>query len=151
MFPELFPVEFTIGWYVRKWDDGDVDIFLVDTLTGSRAKCKNYFRNDYFLYGNSVNLNSKKIRKATQKEVLDILEIEANRRGFKKGCVHTMVNYEGRVKAIGDIFSYISSSKRFYFGGHLIMDNGIWAEVLQKSYTIEEAQKEFGIQIVTHF
>jgi len=155
VFPELFPVNLTPGWYVKKWNAGYIDIFLVNQTTSLKFICSNYFRNkQIFTHFANTKLNIsdfKDSRKATYKEVLDILEIEAIRRGFKKGCIHTMTNYEGEVIARDNYFGFDLHWNKLMFNNQCIMQKGEWSKVLQKAYTIQEAQKEFGIQIITHF
>lgn len=155
VFPELFPFKLELDWYVKKWKNGVIDVFLVNQTTDLEFICSNYFR-DKRIFGNFKNARLsmtafRNSRKATYKEVLDVLEIEAIRRGFKKGCIHTMTNYEGEVIARDNYFGFDLHWNKLMFNNQCIMQKGEWSKVLQKAYTIQEAQKEFGIQIITHF
>lgn len=117
---ELF---YKSGWYkderVYKWlAYRDFENECIYGFNGSEG--------EWFFSGNTLNHIDSEDVLATKEEVEERLIEEAKRRGFEDGI--PVIDCDGVVNG-----TFVFQNNRLYLGGALIMQNGIWAEVVKKN------------------
>ena len=74
---------------------------------------------------------------ATKEEWLEALKEEAKRRGFKKGVKYNYVNNPYLIKRFKDKL-YLGHSVDLVDGGHIILEDGVWARVIKEEIPTQE-------------
>lgn len=89
--------------------------------------------NDLGVWKDEVNLYEE----ATKEEWFEALKEEAKRRGFKKGVKYNYVDKPYLIKTFEDELD-LGHSVDLVDGGHIILKDGIWAEVIKEEIPTQE-------------
>ena len=141
-FPKLFKNDdLVVGkWY--KYRCSQEFLMVWNNSEDTYGFWGNEYRDDL-----SFHISSDKIP-ATDQEVEEALIKESKRRGFKKGVkfIDVCDGFEEIVD--GDNYKYYPKENRLTLSYDRIFDNGKWAEIITKTITKEQAEKELGKTIL---
>ena len=132
------------NWYGVKWNDGDIDLFLCESVSNDKIKRHNYFRN-----GNILKIGIDEVKKIdllndsrrsvfipTPQEVETALKNEAVKK-YKVG--DKIKNHQGEfILENLDIIYNNKYNDGIYVNqgdGVWLMMNGIWAEIIPQEET----------------
>ena len=135
-FPEAFEKQLEVG-KVYKYPSLGEGIFM---FKFNRFGADNYgfasngeWRNDLRVWKYYVNLYEE----ATEEEWLEALKEEAKKRGFKKGVKYNYSDKPYLIKTFEDEL-YLCRSLGLVDGGDIILQDGVWAQVIKKEIPTQE-------------
>ena len=91
-------------------------------------------------WSNELGIRESKIndyKEATKEEWLEALKEEARKRGFKKGVKYNYIDKPYLIKTFEDEL-YLCRSLDLVDGGDIILQDGVWAEVIKKDIPTQE-------------
>ena len=135
-FPEAFEKQLEVG-KVYKYQSLEEGKFM---FKFNRFGVDNYGFNTIGEWSNNLGVWENKVNlyeEATKEEWLIALKEEAKRRGFKKGVKYNYVDKPYLIKTFKDEL-YLCSSLDLTDLGHIILKNGVWAEVIKEEIPTQE-------------
>ena len=137
-FPEAFEKQLEVGKVYK------MEGFLIKVCEpdGDKVKCYG-FDDDAEWYDNRNGIyhlgymKEKNMIEATKEEWLEALKEEAKRRGFKKGVKYNYVDKPYLIKMFKDELD-LGNSVDLVDGGDIILENGVWAEVIKEQIPTQE-------------
>lgn len=140
-FLEVFSVDF---FELNKWYKDEYNKWLFCFQGDGRAYgfVKDVYANDY-------HMNSTLgFRPATEQEVFEALKNEAVKRGFVKGCTHSITNGKNILVSVkSERYGFDEFYNKLVFNNWSIFENGKWAEII-KTYTKSEAEQLLNAKII---
>jgi hypothetical protein len=91
-------------------------------------------------WSNELGIRESEIndyKEATKEEWLEALKEEARKRGFKKGVKYNYVDKPYLIKTFEDEL-YLCRSLDLVDGGDIILQDGVWAEVIKEEIPTQE-------------
>lgn len=157
-YPEAFEPELKTGIWYKSTNDDNFFFFLesIDYTQKIKNYCRSYGFNMNGMYEESdyrsFELFSERMTPATEEEVLQRLEEEAIKRGFKKGVTVDRRKIPQEELLSLDIIKISDENEEFeimdnilHLNKYIIMANGIWADIC---ITKADAEKELGKKII---
>ena len=131
-FPEAFEKQLEVGKvYKNKYSIFKVTDLKDDVYSGYGLENEKWLSGDF-----SKKFTSNDVE-ATKEEWLEALKEEAKRRGFKKGVKYNYVNNPYLIKRFKDKL-YLGHSVDLVDGGDIILEDGVWAEVIKEEKPTQE-------------
>lgn len=145
-FPDIFLKLEPKLWYKKEWEDGEVDLFFVESIEGEIFSFgENYYRNGKLLdtlgtTSSSINLmftdDRVRLSKASHKEVEEVLTNDAKRRGFIEGVEYICLFDGNREIITKEIFTLDLDGDLVVQGksqGGYVFYKGEWAKPIKNS------------------
>ena len=134
-FPEAFEKQLEVGKVYKYPSIGEKFMFKFNGFGANNYGFSTIgeWSNDLGVYENEVNL----YKEATKEEWLEALKEEAKRRGFKKGVKYNYVDKPYLIKMFKDELD-LGNSVDLVDGGDIILENGVWAEVIKEQIPTQE-------------
>ena len=134
-FPEAFEKQLEVGKVYKYPSIGEKFMFKFNGFGADNYGFSTIgeWSNDLGVWKNEVNLYEE----ATKEEWLEALKNEARKRGFKKGVKYNYADKPYLIKTFEDEL-YLCRSLDLVDGGDIILEDGVWAEVIKEEKPTQE-------------